>query len=78
MPIILYTTVIIVYLKMKISSFIVNNNNSFATDQVASRNVSPLPPENPLDNFSGNPSRISQHTISANPVSTYTSSGKYV
>ena len=76
MPIILYTTVIIVYLKMKISSFIVNNNNSFATDQVASRNVSPFPPENPLDNFSGNPSRISQHTISVNPVSTYTPSGR--
>jgi len=32
--------------------------------------------ENPLDNFSGNPSRISQHTISANPVSTYTPSGR--
>ena len=53
MPIILYPAIIIVYLKMKISSFIVNNNNLFATDQVASRNVSPFPPENPPDNFSG-------------------------
>ena len=62
MPIILDTTIIIVYLKMKISPFRVNNNNSFAADQVAFRNVLPLLPENPLDNFSGNPSRISQYT----------------
>ena len=61
---------------MKISPFRVNNNSSFVTDQVASRNTLPLPLENTLENFSGSPSSISQHNINANPVSTYTPYGR--